>query len=274
MDAVVDGVKTTVTFKSDLPADSFNENLYKLSYDKDGYVVEAEVAKHSTTGNDYQWVDEFDPDDTKLIKTSFGTSSQPSVDLTAKGQTLWITNQTVERGFALADECPTVIVEQDKNGDADKVVEYSSVEKAIKALDNYDKENVKNFDGTIIMTVKEGLVTSVILTDTIDKSSADEEGDKISDATIEKKGDKLVAKWTDDGSYNGKKVVVKFYLKEDGKSYLKDTATGTCSSAADHSQSSSSTINQNGDYYAVITVLDADGKVIDKATTNTDSFAF
>ena len=167
MQAVIDGKDTTVTFQSDLPAtDSFGEGLYKLSYNKDGYAVDAVAAVHTT---DYDWVDEFDPDDTTLIKTAFGTSSQPAADLTAKGETLWITQQDVKRGFALADDCPAVIIEQDENGNADKIVEYSSVEKAIKALDNYDNEIAYNFDGTIIMTVKDGLVTSVLLTDTISK---------------------------------------------------------------------------------------------------------
>ena len=60
---------------------------------------------------------------------------------------------------------------QDKNGNwvADKTVDYASVAKAIKALDNYDGKGVKNFDGTIIVTLKDGIATSVILTDTVEK---------------------------------------------------------------------------------------------------------
>lgn len=51
--------------------------------------------------------------------------------------------------------------------EVDKVVEYASVAKAIKALDNYGA--AKNFDGTIIVTLKDGIATSVILTDTVVK---------------------------------------------------------------------------------------------------------
>ena len=51
--------------------------------------------------------------------------------------------------------------------EVDKVVEYASVAKAIKALDNYGA--AKNFDGTIIVTLKDGVATSVILTDTVVK---------------------------------------------------------------------------------------------------------
>ena len=184
MKAVVDGAETVITFKSDLPYDdSFSEGLYKVSYNKDGYAVDAVEAVHATTGKDYQWVDEFDPDDTKLIKTTFGTTNQPAADLTAKGDTLWITQQNIERGFALADKCPAVIIEQNaKTGAADKIVEYTTVEKAIKNLDNYDKNSVENFDGIIIMTVKDGLVTSVILTDTVEKD--DHKNNNVGDLTV------------------------------------------------------------------------------------------
>ncbi len=107
------------------------------------------------------------------MKSTFGTQSQPAVDLTADGDTLWITSQGTNRGIVLADSCPAVIVEQkqDKNGNwvADKTVDYASVAKAIKALDNYDGKGVKNFDGTIIVTLKDGIATSVILTDTVEK---------------------------------------------------------------------------------------------------------
>ena len=57
MDAVIDGVKTTVTFKSDLPftdtvlaTDEIEEigAMLKLSYDHDGYAVDAQAIKHNT----------------------------------------------------------------------------------------------------------------------------------------------------------------------------------------------------------------------------------
>ena len=175
MNAVIDGVKTTITFKSDLPYDgNFAEDLYKVSYDKDGYATDATVAQHKT---DYVWVGEYVNDPTKkdVVKDIFDGTVNPKVDLTADGDTLWITDQGKNRGIVLADSCPAVIVEQklDKNGNwvADKTVEYASVAKAIKALDNYNTKNskVENFDGTIIVTLKDGIATSVILTDTVNK---------------------------------------------------------------------------------------------------------
>ena len=172
MDAIVDGQKTTITFKSELPSTMTDAaeagELYKISYNKDGYATEATLAQH---GSDYVWVDEYknDPTAKDIVKTTFGTSSQPKVDLTADGDTLWITNATSNRGIVLADNCPAIIVEQktSSGNEVDKVVEYASVAKAIKALDNYGA--AKNFDGTIIVTLKDGVATSVILTDTVVK---------------------------------------------------------------------------------------------------------
>ena len=172
MDAIVDGQKTTITFKSELPSTMTDAaeagELYKISYNKDGYATEATLAQH---GSDYVWVDEYkdDPTAKDIVKTTFGTSSQSKVDLTADGDTLWITNATSNRGIVLADNCPAIIVEQktSSGNEVDKVVEYASVAKAIKALDNYGA--AKNFDGTIIVTLKDGVATSVILTDTVVK---------------------------------------------------------------------------------------------------------
>ena len=174
MDAVIDGVKTTVTFKSDLPftdtvlaTDEIEEvgAMLKLSYDHDGYAVDAQAIKHNT---DYNWLYEYtsmDPDDVKILTNGTGNA----VALEAKGDTLWITNQEQLRGYALADECPAVIVEYNEDGDGiDEVSEYSTVEKAIKNLDNYDDGVVDFFDGTIYMIFKDGIVSSVVLTDTVE----------------------------------------------------------------------------------------------------------
>ena len=166
MKAVIDGAETTVTFKTDLPAnDKFDEDLYKLSYDKDGYAVDADKAVH-TTDYDYFW--EFNPNTTDIIKHN-AKGAGNAVDLTAEGDTLWVSSQTEKRGYALADECPAVIIEQNAAGAAKKIVEYTTVAKAIKALDNYG--GAENFDGMLYVFFKDGVATSVILTDTITSSS-------------------------------------------------------------------------------------------------------
>ena len=100
----------------------------------------------------------------------------------------------MERGFALADDCAAIIIEQvydakEKAWVADEIVEYSSVEKAIKALDNYDKNTAWNFDGDIIITFEDGLATSVLLTDTVDEDQpknpgADEDGIRLNSLGI------------------------------------------------------------------------------------------
>ena len=168
--AVVAGEVTSITFKSDLPSDELEMDLYKVSYDANGYAVNAEKATcKQDKGNDYDWIDYFNPDNTKLISTDFGTQSQAVANLKADGETLWVTQQSAKRGFALADDCKAVIVELNQAGTkVDKAVEYSSVAKAIKALDTYvAKTESANFDGRLILTVKDGIVTSVILTDTV-----------------------------------------------------------------------------------------------------------
>ena len=176
MDAVIDGVKTTVTFKSDLPftdtvlaTDEIEEigAMLKLSYDHDGYAVDAQAIKHNT---DYNWLYEYsngtvEPDDVKILTNG----ENNAVELQAKGDTLWITERDQMRGYALADECPAVIVEWNEDGDdIDTVSEYSTVEKAIKNLDRYDDGVVDFFDGVIYLIFKDGIVSSVVMTDTID----------------------------------------------------------------------------------------------------------
>ena len=286
MDAVIDGVKTTITFKTDLPfSDSAiaghedQGEMFKLSYDKDGYAVDAKELKHN---DDYHWLYEYisvvKPDDVNILKNDPTSANSKTLTLTCKGDTLWINDQTQLRGYALADNCPTVMVELKANGDVDKTVEYTTVEKAIKALENYDSkdETAKNFSGAIYLVFKDGIVSSVVMTDVPVKDDNRKENTtgKITEAAISKNADgKLVATWTDKKEYAGSKYVVDFYLVDGAKEYLKDTVTDTCANLDNHSEVSS-VIAQNGDYYAVIRILDKDGKVVASATTAVKGFAF
>ena len=176
MNVVMDGKETTVTFKTDLPArDSFTEGLYKLSY-KGEYASDAKLLNaEDGTGKDLGWLYSYaqDPDAAKAV-TGVGTPN--ALNLKADGETLWITEQSKERGFALDTDCPAVIVEQKQNKSgawvADDIVEYSSVAKAIRALDTYDnKTDDAKFDGQIYILFKDGIATSVIMTDTVNKSN-------------------------------------------------------------------------------------------------------
>ena len=269
MKAIVDGAETVITFKSELePSDDYTEGLYKVSFDGE-YAIKA-ASRFTVDGDDVKWLTGYAaaPDDAKVL-----TKSNQTVNMKADGLTLYVTDQDQIRGYAMAEDCPAVILTL-KAGDTtvDEVAEYTTVAKAIKALNTYDKGSA-NFSGKLYLFFEDGILTSVIM---IENGIAEPDGDsyKLDNATIEKSGNNLVAKWEDDGTYDGKDVVVKFYLKEDGKSYLKDTATGTCSNLKEHTQTSSTAIAQNGDYYAVISVLDTEGKVIDTITTDVVSFAF
>ena len=97
---------------------------------------------------------------------------------------------------------------------------------------------------------------------------------KITEAAISKDASgKLVATWTDNNAYAGSKYVVDFYLVDGTKEYLKDSVTGVSGNKDDRSEISSA-IARNGDYYAVIRILDKDGKVVASATTAVKGFAF
>ena len=287
MDAVIDGVKTTVTFKSDLPFKDtvldtmkVEGGMFKLSYDKDGYAVDVDKLKEGID-NDYILLSDYmdqKPDDLNII-TNKGEFTSEKVQV--EKDTLWITDQTAKRGFALADKCPAVIVELNKdskgNWEIDDTVEYTTVEKAVRSMETYDtKDKFATFEGEIYLMFKDGIVSSVVLIDKVAKDGhiKDNTTGKITEAAISKDASgKLVATWTDNKAYAGSKYVVDFYLVDGAKEYLKDTVTDISANNDTHSEVSSK-IAQNGDYYAVIRILDKDGKVVASATTAVKGFAF
>lgn len=88
--------------------------MFKLSYDKDGYAVDVDKLKEGID-NDYILLSDYmdqKPDDLNII-TNKGEFTSEKVQV--EKDTLWITDQTAKRGFALADKCPAVIVELNKD---------------------------------------------------------------------------------------------------------------------------------------------------------------
>ncbi len=180
MDAVIDGVKTTVTFKSDLPFKDtvlstmgVEGGMFKLSYDKDGYAVDVDKLKEGID-NDYILLSKYKnqkPDDLNIITNKGEFTSQ---EVQVKKDTLWITDRTAKRGFALADNCPTVIVEMKEKTTGkwviDETVEYTTVEKAVRSMETYDtKKEVATFEGEIYLMFKDGIVSSVVIVDHVVK---------------------------------------------------------------------------------------------------------
>lgn len=190
MDAVIDGVKTTVTFKTDLKFDDTiaskeQGKMFKLSYDKDGYVTKyAEIVK----GTDYvtlgQSASVKDPEDLKIVTNKDMVVER---EVQVKKDTLWITEQNAKRGFALADNCPAVIVEMNKDGNTweiDKTSEYTTVEKAVRSMENYDSKNENaTYEGEIYLMFKDGIVSSVIIVDYVTKDDHRKD-DNVGDLTV------------------------------------------------------------------------------------------
>ena len=107
-----------------------------------------------------------------------------------------------------------------------------------------------------------------------DTSNGNVGSGKLESTALTKAADgKLTASWVDDGTtYVGKKVNVTFYQVIDGKSYEKETVAQIVGAGTDHATTSTVSINETGDYYAVIEVVDG-AKVLAETATKTVSFS-
>ena len=157
----------------------------------------------------------------------------------------------------------------------------TSYETGVKALesvlDDLNEDASGNISYKLSAIINDGIATTVVIKDEIPEgytSNGNVGSGKLEKAAISKtSAGKLVATWTDDGSYASKDVVVTFYQVIDGKSYEKDTKTDTLVAGTTHSVTAAAEIKQTGDYYAVIEILDGT-KVVAEATTSTVGFAF
>ena len=250
---------------------------YQVKFDANGYVVSSKLASKALaakteyiTASKYIYNAINNGKDTVLYEQD-GVTIAPSL----KGNTLFFNpsaNAVNQRGVLVDESVKYVFIQKVDN----KVTTtYETGSKALKtALDDLDTS--LNYE--ISAVIESGIATVVVVRDVRSNDGTYTPGTgtatgKLADAAIVKVGNKLQATWSDEGAYAGKEVKVSFYLLDGGKAYLKDTATGTCSSLADHSQDSASEIKQNGDYYAVIEIIDK-GEVVATAQTAVASFAF
>ncbi|WP_418727707.1 S-layer homology domain-containing protein, partial [Dysosmobacter sp.] len=110
---IANGEVKTITPAETVKGTEIDE-FSKQDYDKDGYAVDVDKLKEGID-NDYILLSDYmdqKPDDLNII-TNKGQFSSQKVQV--EKDTLWITDQTAKRGFALADKCPAVIVELNKD---------------------------------------------------------------------------------------------------------------------------------------------------------------
>ena len=289
------GQEITLTEKSDSLSELKKIDTkgvwYQVKYDAKGNVVSVEAASTALKNPNkapkgYERIVYFsdiqnaiDAEDTVLLERGLMDTK-----LTLKGSTLY-DNTSATRGVAVDDDTNIVFIQKNDNK------ETTSYETGVKALEtalknlNVASETKDPITGKVTYTynyefsamIVDGIATTVVIRD---KQPDGYTGNtvvnngKLEKAAISKtSAGKLVATWTDDGSYNTKDVVVTFYQVIDGKSYEKDTKTDTLVAGTTHSVTAGAEIKQTGDYYAVIEIIDS-GKVVASATTTTVGFAF
>ena len=245
---------------------------YEVSYDADGYVrkmVPVATALGSAYVTNITNVEGLIPTyDTILYQQSSPLTEKPN--LGSNNRTLYI--NTDDTNGLRVDADVNIVLIQSNNNKWSEVYETGR-DKLDDIIDDLHNNGGYSYDLSAV--VENGYATTIIFYDNnTDGYAPSTTTGKISDAAITKSGDKLRVTWTDDGSYNTMSVEAKFYLRdENGKSFLKDTVTSTMASGTNHAVTSGVDINQNGDYYAVITITNA-GKVVASATTPVSALAF
>ena len=265
---------------------------YQVKYDAKGNVISVEDAAKAFKAEPNKYITSFDKietavekEDTVLLEMVGTGKPKTGLEhkLTLKGSTLYDqTSKTM--GVAVDDDTHIVFIQTNDNKST------TSYETGVKALETALKNlnvasEIKDGSGKVTgykynyefsAYIEDGIATTVVIRDLTDGEYTGNtvvNNGKLTNVAIVKEGTALKATWTDKKEYNGKNYVVDFYLVDGTKEYLKDSVTGVSGNKDDHSETSSA-IAQNGDYYAVIRILGADGKVVASATTSVKGFAF
>lgn len=282
------GQEITLTEKSDSLSELKKINTkgvwYQVKYDAKGYVVSVDTASSALKG--YERIVYFtdiqkaiDAEDTVLLERGLMNS-----ELTLKGSTLY-DNTSMTRGVVVDDDTNIVFIQTNDNK------ETTSYETGVKALEtalknlNVASETKDPITGKVTYTynyefsamIVDGIATTVVIKDNVEigyTSNGNVGSGKLESTALTKAADgKLTASWVDDGkTYVGKKVNVTFYQVIDGKSYEKETVAQIVGAGTDHATTSTVSINETGDYYAVIEVVDG-AKVLAETATKTVSFS-
>ena len=258
--------------------DMLEGNWYQVKYDAKGNVVDTALASAKlTAGTEYIKTfkaigNAIDKEDTVLLERG---DIQKDKVLSLKGSTLFDDTEGT-RGVAVDDETNIVFIQTNDNK------ETTSIETGVKALESALKNLNENatspkYDYQFSAIIENGIATTVVIKDNVEigyTSNGNVGSGKLESTALTKAADgKLTASWVDDGTtYVGKKVNVTFYQVIDGKSYEKETVAQIVGAGTDHSTTSTVSINETGDYYAVIEVVDG-AKVLAETATKTVSFS-
>ena len=258
--------------------DMLEGNWYQVKYDAKGNVVDTALASAKlTAGTEYIKTfkaigNAIDKEDTVLLERG---DIQKDKVLSLKGSTLFDDTEGT-RGVAVDDETNIVFIQTNDNK------ETTSIETGVKALESALKNLNENatspkYDYQFSAIIENGIATTVVIKDNVEigyTSNGNVGSGKLESTALTKAADgKLTASWVDDGTtYVGKKVNVTFYQVIDGKSYEKETVAQIVGAGTDHATTSTVSINETGDYYAVIEVVDG-AKVLAETATKTVSFS-
>ena len=274
------GQEITLTEKSDSLSELKKINTkgvwYQVKYDAKGNVVSVDPASTALSAAKKEYITTFydikaavDDNDTVLLEVPVKSDK-----LTLKGSTLY-NGTSLTRGVVIDDDTNIVFIQTAKNKDT---TSYETGVKALESvLDDLNKDASGNISYKLSAIINDGIATTVVIKDEISEgytSNGNVGSGKLEKAALTKAADgKLTASWVDDGkTYDGKKVNVTFYQVIDGKSYEKETVAQVVGAGTDHATTSTVAINETGDYYAVIEVVDG-AKVLAETATKTVSFS-
>ena len=167
--AIVDGEYVTLTVKedySDTIKDGVSQkiedqmalsdrSLFKLTYDKDGYVIDATLVTNDTTKvddayTDYEFGQQKDiTDDFKVYDLEHRTAGYRAT-LKAIGRTLYVSNKTTnDVGLTVAADAPIFVIQKHADGSL-LVDEYTTLSQALNSLEDAEpKTDGLQLDGFI-----------------------------------------------------------------------------------------------------------------------------
>ena len=261
-EAVVDGKITTLTVKekgTQVLKNKIKDNIgtsaysmFKLTYDKDGYVVDAEQIKATGAGAGSQKLyDGADFDDSTIVDGDIfkvydvyhvGDATDPAADLYAVGRTLYVNNKAAKDvGLTIAKDAPVVVIENYTTGL--KIEEYSTIAQALDALGNSVA-----FKGHIVAALNtNGTAKYLVLksTDTVSETIDDGTSSSTLAKLVSFDGDLRTMKIKQNGGSNDDvATVIKVTLAKNGWTWteVSKSATGNWIVKAVEKNSSNTTV--------------------------------